>query len=71
MIGALLLAGLGAVAVGGVLACFRRQASRPASSLQAAGAAAVGVAGFWVLATGTRSARASRARSIRASASTG
>ena len=51
MIGALLLAGLGALAVGGVLACFL-QGVAPGVVLQAAGATAVGAAGFWVLAAG-------------------
>ena len=51
MIGALLVAGLGAVAVGGGLAFFRRVFASGVV-LQAAGATAVGVAGFWVLATG-------------------
>jgi hydrogenase-4 component B len=49
--GALLVAGLGALALGGILAFFR-----PAFSsgvvLQAVGAIAIGVAGFWVLGTG-------------------
>jgi hydrogenase-4 component B len=49
--GALLIAGLSAVAIGGVLACFLRGFA-PGVVLQAAGATAVGAAGFWVLATG-------------------
>ncbi|HKY24741.1 MAG TPA: proton-conducting transporter membrane subunit [Gaiella sp.] len=49
MIAALLVAGLGAVALGGVLAAARRT-FRPGLALQAAGAAAIGVAGFWSLA---------------------
>jgi hydrogenase-4 component B len=49
VIAALLVAGLGAVALGGVLAAARRT-FRPGLALQAAGAAAIGVAGFWSLA---------------------
>ena len=51
MIGALLVAALGAVAIGAILALGRR-ALEPGLWIQAAGAAGVGVAGFWVLASG-------------------
>jgi hydrogenase-4 component B len=49
--GALLVAGLGAVAVGGVLVAAR-QTLRPGLALQALGALGIAVAGFWVLAGG-------------------
>jgi len=48
---ALLLIGLGALAVGGILAFFPR-GFRAGVVLQALGATAIGVAGFWVLGTG-------------------
>ena len=51
MTGALLVAGLGAIALGGVLV-GARAALRAGLVLQAAGAAGVAVAGFWVLAAG-------------------
>ncbi|MDX6665409.1 MAG: hydrogenase-4 component [Solirubrobacteraceae bacterium] len=51
MTGALLVAGLGALACGGILAFFRRGFG-PGVVLQAFGATATGVAGFWVLGTG-------------------
>jgi hydrogenase-4 component B len=51
LIGAVLVAGLGAIALGGILAATR--ATFPTGlGLQAAGAVGVAVAGFWVLATG-------------------
>ena len=50
VIGALLVAALGAVAIGAVLALGRR-AFEAGLVLQAAGAAGVGVAGFWALAS--------------------
>ena len=68
--GGLLVAGLSAMALGGMLASCARTFRRGVA-LQALGAAAIAVAGFWVLGTGARSATASRARSIRSSASTG
>ena len=51
MTGALLVAGLGAIALGGVLVAARATL-RAGLVLQAAGAAGVAVAGFWVLAAG-------------------
>ena len=51
MTAALLLIGLGALAVGGILAFFPR-GFRAGVVLQALGATAIGVAGFWVLGTG-------------------
>ena len=52
MSGALLVAGLGALALGGILAFFR-SGFQPGVVLQALGATAIAVAGFWVLGTGT------------------
>ena len=51
MTGALLVAGLGALTLGGILAFFRPGFSAGVV-LQVAGVTAIGVAGFWVLATG-------------------
>jgi hydrogenase-4 component B len=50
--GVLLVAGLGAIALGGALAA-RRPSFTAGLALQAAGAAAVAVAGFWTLGTGS------------------
>ncbi len=52
MIGALLLAGLAAIAAGGVLTAVRRT-FLTGVTLQAIGAAGVGIAGFWALGAGT------------------
>ncbi len=52
MIGALLLTGVALVGAGGLL-CAARSSFRTGLSLEAAGAAAVAVAGFWALASGT------------------
>ncbi|HEY3181934.1 MAG TPA: proton-conducting transporter membrane subunit [Gaiellaceae bacterium] len=52
MIAALLVAGLGAIALGGVVGA-RRASFAVGLGLQATGAAAVGVAGFWTLGSGT------------------
>jgi hydrogenase-4 component B len=57
VIGAVLLAGLLAVAAGGVLAAMRRSFAA-GIVVQAAGMAAVGVAGFWALGTGDASGAA-------------
>ncbi len=51
MIGVLLVAALGAVALGAILALGRRT-FEPGLWTQAAGAAGVGIGGFWVLASG-------------------
>ena len=69
MIGALLVAALGAVAIGAILALGRR-ALEPGLWIQAAGAAGVGVAGFWVLASGDTLGMEFTARSTCAWAST-
>ena len=53
MTAGLLVAGLGAVALGGAARALRARASRRDRWLQAAGAAASAAAGFWVLATAT------------------
>ena len=52
MIGALLVAALAAVALGGAMG-IRRRGFEAGLLLQAAGAAGVGVAGFWALGSGT------------------
>ena len=51
MTGALLIAGLGAIALGGVLA-VRRVTFAAGLEVQAAGAAVVAIAGFWMLGAG-------------------
>ena len=49
MIGALLIAGLGAVALGGALTAVRRATFLAGLYVQAAGAVALAAAGFWAL----------------------
>ncbi len=51
MTGAVLVLGLGAVALGGAM-CASRRAFAPGLAVQAAGAALVAVGGFWALAAG-------------------
>ena len=65
-----LIVGLGLLVLGGVLAAHPAT-FRAGLGVQAAGAAGVGVAGFWALGAGDVSATVSRAPPRRASASTG
>ena len=53
MIGALLVAGLSAIALGGGLVLGRARAFQAGLLMQATGAAAVGLAGFWTLGSGS------------------
>jgi len=57
VVGAVLAGGLGAIAVGGVLSAGRRSFAA-GIGVQTAGAAAVAVAGFWVLLAGLRLGKA-------------
>ena len=52
MIGALLVAGLSAIALGGAIVFGRARAFQAGLLMQAVGAAAVGLAGFWALGSG-------------------